>query len=403
MIKKCGKIISNGDDKMIKLLIKKFIPDYENVTDKKVRENYTVMAGVLGIICNFLLFCVKVLIGTMVNSIAIISDGFNNLSDMGSSLVGIIGAKLSNLRPDKEHPFGHGRLEYIASLIVSLIIILVGFELFKTSGQKMFSSEKVSFNPVLIAILVLSVFVKVWMFSYNRYMGKKINSTILEATSKDSLNDVFATGAVIISTIIGFFVSFPIDAIAGLLVSVFIVYSGFDMAKETITLLLGNPPDKKTVDEISQIILSGEGIIGIHDLIVHDYGPGRRMASVHAEVMADDDIIKIHEEIDRLEQLVFNEMGIMTVIHMDPICTNCTRTNMFKEMVEEIVAETDSSLSIHDFRITDGDNRINLIFDIVMPCDYTDEKRKEITDKISEKIIQKDEKCRAVMHIDNKY
>lgn len=388
---------------MTKILIKTFIPDYKNVSDKKVREKYTVLAGIMGIICNAFLFTVKVLIGTVMNSIAIISDGFNNLSDMGSSLVGIIGAKLSNMRPDKEHPFGHGRLEYIASLIVSFIIMLVGFELFKTSVSKIFNPESVEFNPILIGILVLSVLVKVWMYSYNRYMGKQINSSILLATSKDSINDVYSTAAVIISTVIGVFVSFPIDGIMGLLVSLFIIYSGFGVAKDTITLLLGNPPDKDTVDKISSIIMSGDGIVGIHDLIVHDYGPGRTMASVHAEVHADADMIKVHEEIDRLEQVVMNEMGIMIVIHMDPILTNCEKTITLKSMVLEIVHSIDNDLSIHDFRITDGDNRINLIFDLVVPCDYSDEKRASIVAKIGKLVLERNNKCCTVIHVDNKY
>ena len=388
---------------MTKFLIKKFVPDYENTSDKYVRERYTVLAGIMGIICNFLLFLVKLFIGVFMGSIAIISDGFNNLTDMGSSLIGIIGAKLSNMRPDKEHPFGHGRLEYISSLIVAFLIILVGIELFKASFAKIFNPQKINFDPILMFILILSVFIKLWMYIYNRYMGKKINSQILTATSKDSINDVFSTITVIVSTFLGLFTSFPVDAVMGILVSGLILYSGYDVAKETINLLLGNSPDKELVNEISNIILNGEGIVGIHDLIVHDYGPGRIMASVHAEVPSDVDIIKIHEVIDELEQNISNNMGIMIVIHMDPILVNCEKTNKLKEMIKNIVNDIDVRFSIHDFRITDGDNRINLIFDIVVPCDYDEAKRKELILNIKEKVSLIDKKYSLVIHIDNEY
>ena len=388
---------------MTKFLIKKFVPDYENTSDKYVRERYAVLAGIMGIICNFLLFLVKLFIGVFMGSIAIISDGFNNLTDMGSSLIGIIGAKLSNMRPDKEHPFGHGRLEYISSLIVAFLIILVGIELFKASFAKIFNPQKINFDPILMFILILSVFIKLWMYIYNRYMGKKINSQILTATSKDSINDVFSTITVIVSTFLGLFTSFPVDAVMGILVSGLILYSGYDVAKETINLLLGNSPDKELVNEISNIILNGEGIVGIHDLIVHDYGPGRIMASVHAEVPSDVDIIKIHEVIDELEQNISNNMGIMIVIHMDPILVNCEKTNKLKEMIKNIVNDIDVRFSIHDFRITDGDNRINLIFDIVVPCDYDEAKRKELILNIKEKVSLIDKKYSLVIHIDNEY
>lgn len=397
-----NSIIFEGDF-VTKFLIKKIISDCENVNDKKVREQYMILAGIMGIICNFFLFLTKVVIGTIIGSIAVISDGFNNLTDMGSSLVGIIGAKMSNMRPDKEHPFGHGRLEYISSLIVSFIIIYVGIELFKASIDKIFNPQKLVFDTFLLVILALSVFVKLWMFSYNRYMGKKINSQILYATSKDSLSDVIATSAVIISAVLSLFVKFPVDGLMGLLVSLLIVYSGYQIAKETINLLLGNRPQKEVVDEISKIILSGEGIVGIHDLIVHDYGPGRIMASVHAEVPSDIDIIKIHEVIDNLEQTIMNEMGIMIVIHMDPILVNCEKTNKLKEMIITITKNIDEKLSIHDFRITDGDKRINLIFDLVVPYGLDDEKQKILIDDIKNKVKNENEKYEVVIHIDNEY
>lgn len=272
---------------MIKTIIKKFIPAYDDTKDKKVRERYCVLAGVLGILCNMALFTVKLIIGRLMNSISILSDAFNNLSDMGSSVISILGAKMSNRRPDREHPFGHGRMEYIASFIVSCIILIVGFELFRSSLDKIFHPEPVRFSILLIGILTLSLLVKVWMFSYNRYLGNRIDSTVLHAAASDSLNDVAATAAVILATIIGNYVSFPIDGIMGVAVSILILFAGFKIAKEVVDRLLGQRPDPALVKEIADMILSYEGIIGIHDMIVHNYGPGRNFASVHAEV-ADD-------------------------------------------------------------------------------------------------------------------
>ena len=307
---------------MIKVIIKKFIPAYDNTKDKKVRERYCVLAGVLGIICNIVLFAVKVIIGSLMNSISILSDAFNNLSDMGSSIISILGAKMSNRRPDREHPFGHGRMEYIASFVVSCIILVVGFELFRSSIDKIIHPEPVRFSVILIVILTLSMLVKIWMFYYNRYMGKQIDSTVLRAASSDSLNDVVATAAVILATIIGNYVSFPIDGIMGVVVSVLIMIAGFKIAKEVVDRLLGQRPDPALVNEITAMILSYNGIIGIHDMIVHNYGPGRNFASVHAEVSDDSDIIKTHEMIDQAEQDILRETGVMIVIHTDPVSLN---------------------------------------------------------------------------------
>jgi len=239
---------------MTKYLIKKFIPNYENTSDKDVRERYCVLAGIMGICNNFILFLIKLFIGSFINSIAVISDAFNNLSDMGSSLVSIIGAKLSNMKPDKEHPFGHGRIEYLSSLLVAVIIFFVGLSLLKTSFLKIFNPEKLNFNPILICVLILSVLIKVWMFFYNRYMGKEINSGILNATAFDSLNDVYATSAVILATILSLFTTLPLDAFLGVGVSVLILFAGFNIAKDTIDLLLGKAPDKELVDNIEKIL-----------------------------------------------------------------------------------------------------------------------------------------------------
>jgi len=309
---------------MIKLLIKKTIKDYKNVTDSKVRERYSVLAGVLGILCNIFLFALKLFIGWSVNSIAIISDSFNNLSDTGSSAVTVIGAKMSNKSADREHPYGHGRIEYVSSLIVAFIIIIVGVEVLQGSANKIINPSPVSISPIMLVILILSVLVKVWMFLYNRYMGNVINSSVLKAASADSLNDVFATSAVIASSFVGqFFANIPFDGIIGVLVSLLIIKAGYGIASQTVNTLLGSAPDSELVDKLQAEILSAEGIIGVHDLLVHDYGPGRVMASVHAEVPDDIDIVKVHEVIDEVEKRVAGEMGIELVIHMDPISVNC--------------------------------------------------------------------------------
>ncbi|RXE60754.1 cation diffusion facilitator family transporter [Acetivibrio mesophilus] len=304
---------------MIKLIIKWFIKDYRNVTDKKVRESYGVLSGVIGIVCNIFLFMLKITTGLFINSIAVISDAFNNLSDMGSSLVAILGVKLSNRPPDDEHPHGHGRYEYISSLVVSFIIFAVGLELLRNSFGKIMKPEEVTFNTISILILIISILIKLWMFSYNRYIGKTINSGINKATAQDSLNDFIATTAVVAGTLIGSFVRFPLDGIMGLIISALIMYTGFSIAKDSVDLLLGVCPDTELINSINSYVLGGKNIKGIHDLKVHDYGPGRISASIHAEVSEGANIVEIHSVIDEIEQKIKNELGVDIVIHMDPV------------------------------------------------------------------------------------
>lgn len=388
---------------MIKLLVRTFIKDYKNVADKKVRESYTVLGGIIGLVCNFLLFLLKLLIGTAINSIAVIGDAFNNLSDTGSSFVAIIGAKLSNKKPDAEHPFGHGRIEYISSLIVSFLIMMVGLKLFKSSIEKIKNPEAVYFNIILTVILLVSVLVKLWMFLYYKYLGQQINSSVLLANSKDSINDVFSTSAVITATVIGSFTKLPIDGIIGIIVSVIIIFNGFSIAKKTVGLLLGSAPDKETVKKIYDILTNAEDIIGIHDLIVHDYGPGRIFASVHAEIPDDADIVKVHETIDALEKKIENELGIEIVIHMDPISVNNEKATELKSMVEEIVKEENPAFSIHDFRITDGADHINIIFDLVVDFNTTPKEKEKALNNIKRKIEEKYDRCSAVIKAENSY
>lgn len=388
---------------MISLLIRWFVPNYKQISDKKVRESYGVLSGVLGIICNTFLFAVKLVIGCMMNSIAIISDAFNNLSDMGSSLVTVVGVKLSNRHADKEHPFGHGRIEYISALIVSFIIMLVGFELLKESFDKTLHPQKPEINLFLTVLLMFSVLVKVWMFIYNRYIGKKIHSAVLLAAAKDSLNDVIATAAVILSAVLGSFTDFPVDGVVGLIVSVLVLWTGFGIARDTIGVLLGAPPDPEMVRELNEIILSQEGIVGTHDLIIHDYGPGRVMASVHAEVPADADIVKIHEIIDCVEKEIYNEMDVHIVIHMDPIVINNERVNSLRGIVLDVVKSVDEKYNIHDFRMTDGEGRVNLIFDLEVPCELSQKQRDEAVAEIKQRLQQKDPRFQAVISVDDTF
>lgn len=388
---------------MIKFLVKRFIPNYENTASSDVREKYGVLGGALGIICNVFLFALKLAIGAVSGSIAIVSDSFNNLSDCGSSLVALFGAKLSNRRPDSEHPFGHGRSEYVASLIVAFITILLGFELLKGSFDKLSSPDLITLTPIMTGILVLSVLVKVWMFSYNTYLGKKINSSVLLATAKDSLSDVISTLAIVAASVAANIFKLPIiDGIIGLAVSLLIIRTGVGVAMDTIGLLLGKPPEKETVEKINKMVLGGEGIYGVHDLVVHDYGPGRAFASVHAEVPDNGDIVRIHEIIDELERQITQETGIHMVIHMDPVAVDCERTNEIKAQVLKVIKGYDERLNIHDFRMTDGENRINLIFDLETPQELLDGK-KNVAAEISELLTKTDSRFNAVISIDRIY
>ena len=387
---------------MIKLLIRLFFKEQPTDENKDAYVKYTVFAGALGIVCNLLLFAIKIVTGLFMSSIAIISDAFNNLSDLGTSVVSIVGAKLSAQKPDKEHPFGHGRYEYIFSLVVSFIIILVGFELLKSSVRKIFNPQEINIATVPMLFLCVSVPVKLWMYSYNKYLGKLTGSSMLAAASRDSVNDAISTSAVILCAIAGRWVSFPpLDGIVGTVVSVIIMYSGFKVTLDTIGVLLGAAPKKETVDAIREYILSATGVVGMHDLLVHDYGPGRVVASVHAEVPDDCNIVEIHETIDELEQRIEQELGIHIVVHMDPISVNCDYTGQMREMVVEVVKSVDERLNIHDFRMTDGTNTLNLIFDVEIPLNM--ENTEEIDKVIAERIKERDSRYNAVINIDFVY
>lgn len=304
---------------MIKLIIKRFIKNNDDITRPEIREKYGIIGGVIGVICNLILFAAKIVAGVMINSIAVISDAFNNLSDLGSSLVSAIGSRMSGKRADEEHPYGHGRAEYISALIISLLIIFFGIELLKSSVSEIFNPSSIKLNTVSIILLVISVPIKLWMWSANRYMGKRINSSVLYAASRDSLNDCIATSAVIVSALVSPYVSFPIDGIAGLCVSALVIWTGIGIARQTIDSLMGKAPDVDLIESIEKMVTSGENVLGMHDLMVHDYGPGRTIASVHAEVPDNLSLVEVHNMIDTIEHRIMRELGVDIVIHMDPV------------------------------------------------------------------------------------
>lgn len=388
---------------MIKLLIRTFVKNYEKTDDKKVRESYSVLGGVLGGICNLFLFAVKLFIGMTMKSIAIMSDAFNNLSDMGSCCVAVIGVKLSNRRPDREHPYGHGRLEYISSLIVAFLIMLVGFELFKSSFDKILHPEEITFSLPMMIILALSLLVKLWMYFVYTYIGKTIDSTVMRATARDSVNDVISTSAVIIATTIGYFLPFSIDGYIGVIVAVYIMYGGFDLTRETIGLLLGTPPSPELIQQITDEVTKADEISGIHDLIVHDYGPGRKFASVHAEIPENSNIVHAHEVIDEVERDVSEKLGIMLVIHMDPVADKDEVVIGLKKLVLETAKGIDESITIHDFRITNGDKKINAIFDMVIRDNFDENERKKIVDELKKRVAEKDPRLNLIVTIDEVY
>jgi len=387
---------------MVGLLAKIFIKDTKDMKSPGTRQAYGVLCGLAGIFFNVLLAGLKFVAGLLSGSIAIMADAANNLSDAGSSLIVLFGFKLAGQKPDPDHPFGHGRIEYISGLLVSMLIIFMAFELLKSSVDTIIHPGKVTFEPVILIILIASILVKFYMFFYNRRIGKQLNSEAMLATSMDSLSDMGATTVVLVSMLVSHFFDIQIDGICGTLVALLIFYAGFNSAKETISPLLGQPPEKEFVDRIEQIVLAEEEIVGIHDLIVHNYGPGRRMISLHAEVPADGDILLLHDIIDNVEHKLKEELFCPAVIHMDPVSTKDEETLHLKAMVKQIVEEIDPVLSIHDFRVVKGPTHTNLIFDMVLPFDFALSDT-ETADKVQNAIWRKDPTCFAVIEIDKAY
>lgn len=368
---------------MTELLLKLFVKDYQEAEQPAVRASIGRLAGIVGIVCNSLLFLFKLIAGLLSGSVSIIADAVNNLSDASSSLVTLIGFKLAQRPADKNHPFGHARYEYLSGFIVSALIFVIGIELAKSSVEKIIYPEAVELSILSVSVLVASVLLKLWMFLFCRKLGKRINSTTLQATSVDSRNDVISTTAVLVGCVIGYLFDIKIDGYIGLGVALFIIYSGITLAKETINPLLGEQTDEKLVDDISELVLSHDKIIGMHDLLVHDYGPGQCFASVHAELNADEDPLICHDIIDDIERNVLEKLSVNLVIHYDPVVTNDEELNYMRDVVVDIIIEIDSRLTLHDFRMVRGAKRTKLVFDLVIPYSMEEEKHrlKEIIDK----------------------
>ena len=387
---------------MIKLLTKLFIKDHENVANAAVRRAYGTMCGLYGIFLNLLLFAGKYFAGVISGSVAITADAFNNLSDAGSSIITLLGFAIAGKKPDLDHPFGHGRAEYLAGLALSAVIILMGFELAKSSFDKILHPEPINTGLLPALILVCSILVKFYMCLYNRSVGKKINSAAMQATAVDSLSDSVATTVVLLSMGIAYFFHVNIDGYAGLLVAVFIIYAGFNAAKDTVSPLLGQAPDPEFVQQIADIVTAHPEVVGIHDLVVHDYGPGRIMVSLHAEVRGDGDIFALHDAIDTAETELKDRLGCIATIHMDPIEADNTEVSQMRAAVSEKLKELDNVISIHDFRMVPGPTHTNLIFDAVVPADYP-KSDEELAANIRQQIHQAWPDRYAVVTIDHSY
>ena len=388
---------------MIGFLASRFIKDYQNTSDAAVRRAYGVLCGAVGIAINLLLFALKLFAGTLAGSVAVTADAFNNLSDAGASIVTLLGFRLAGQKPDPEHPFGHGRLEYISGLIVSIVILLMGFELLRDAVGAILHPEAVEFTLLTGGILLASILVKLYMYLYNRAVGKKIGSAAMEATAMDSLSDCAATAAVLAATLIGHFTSLQIDGWCGIVVAALVLWAGIQAARDTISPLLGQPPAPEFVQRIEEIVLSSPVVQGIHDLIVHDYGPGRVMISLHAEVPAHGDIMALHDEIDNIEQRLRRELGCAATIHMDPIVTDDKLTAETRERVAQLVRGIDEHITIHDFRVVAGPTHTNLVFDAVVPFD---EKltAAQAADKIRTLVRSMDDgRYFAVVKVENSY
>ncbi len=384
------------------ILIKLFIRDSENVTNSKVRTAYGTLGSITGIITNIFLAIIKYIAGVFSGSISIMADAINNLSDAGASIISLVGIKLSAKPADKGHPYGHGRLEYISALGVAFLVLLMGIELFKSSVNKIINPEPVTFSILSLGILIFSIVAKLWLGLFNKKLGEKINSAPMMAVMKDSFSDCLATGVAAISIIVSAFSDVNIDGYLGIVVAGFIFIAGFNILKETMADLLGKPAEKEFVDEITNKILSYDKIVGVHDMIIHDYGPGRLFASAHAEVPSNEDLMEIHDIIDVIERDIFNEFGMVISIHMDPIIVDNEKINTLRQMTSNIVTEMSKEMSIHDFRVVDGPTHTNLIFDLIVPHKYklTNE---EVCKEIEENLSKIDERYFAVITVEHSF
>jgi cation diffusion facilitator family transporter len=388
---------------LVNFLIKRFVKNHEKTADNDVRQAYGYLVGFVGIFANVLLFAGKLSVGLVINSIAVMADAINNLSDASSSVITLVSFKVTNKPADREHPFGHGRIEYISALIVSFLVILVGFEFIKSSFERIMNPVAVKFDWITFILLSLSIALKVWLSFFNKKIGGAIGSKAMEATAMDSISDVITTSVVLLSLILSIWITFPIDGYIGILVALFIMYSGINLTKDTLNPLLGEAPEEEFVTDIINMTLSYEGVIGVHDIIVHNYGPNRGVVSLHAEIPANMDIMAAHDIIDRAEQEISQELGIHLVMHMDPINVDDKVVQKVHQQIIEVLTEFGMELSIHDFRMVGDDNHCNVIFDMVIPHEVKVCDEKRVAKDISEAIKEKYPQFNPVITIDRSY
>lgn len=388
---------------MTEFLVNKFIKDSANIESTEVRTRYGMLASVVGIFCNVLLFSVKLAIGLILSSLAVTADAFNNLSDAASSIISFVGVKMAGKPADAEHPFGHGRIEYIAALIVSFLVIEVGFTFFKSSISKIMHPEEITFDPVPFIILIFSILVKLWMAFFNNKLGKRIDSKVMLATAADSLGDVITTSATVISIVICHFTSINVDAIAGLIVSGIVIWSGVSIAKDTLEPLIGQRVPSELYQKITDMVESYEGIVGAHDLIVHNYGPNRSMATIHAEVPNDVSIEASHEIIDRIERDAKKELNILLVIHMDPVEMRDEEVLELRDKTSHIVHALDPELHFHDFRVLKENEQKNLIFDLVVPDSYTEKDANRVMHQLIALLHEMEKNVDCIITLDRSF
>lgn len=387
---------------MFQFIVKKFIKNYQDTSHPSVREKYGTVCSILSIVCNGIMVIFKLIFGYMTHSVAIQADGFNNLSDMGSNLATLFGFKLAGKHPDADHPYGHGRYEYITGLIISFLILLVAFSSLKESVLKMIQPEALHFQIGAVIVLIVSILMKFWMALFNKKAGELIASSSLKAAAQDSLNDVITTLATLVSLCLSLVLDWSIDGIIGTLVSLFVFKSGIEIFKETVDPLLGQSPDKELIQQIYEFVMSYDKVIGIHDFMMHDYGPGRQYMTFHAEVDCHEDMMEIHDQIDLIERELLEKFHILTTIHMDPIDTDDSLTNELREVVKKIVVQINNNYSIHDFRIVNGPTHTNLIFDVLIPAD-DHIKHKELKKSIEQKVKEVNPKYFCVIQIDHAF
>lgn len=388
---------------MTEFLVKHFVKDYKDVEKVSVRTAYGVLASIVGIFCNVFLFAVKFTVGLVLGSVSVTADAFNNLSDAGSSVIGFVGVKMAEKPADADHPFGHGRMEYIAALVVSFLVIEVGFTFLKDSVGRIRNPEEMSFSAVSVCILLISIAVKLWLGLFNRKLGERIDSKVMKAVFTDAMGDVVTTGATIFSLVFFGATGINIDGFVGAGVALVVMWAGIGIARDTLEPLIGEAIDPEEYEKIKSFVESYDGIEGTHDLIVHNYGPGRSMASIHAEVPNNVDIERSHEIIDRIERDAGKNLGIFLVIHMDPIETRDESVLQIRQKTAEILDELDPACSLHDFRVVPGEGQVNLIFDMVIPIEYDEKMRKELPQRLAERVKEIDPRYQCVITVDYDY